>query len=596
MMPVRCRSLWLAPLFALLFACESTSPDMQAQLHEQQPEAIQPVAPPTFDQAGWTVFTPAAETRIVYVSSTSGNDGSGKVYKSSDSVIGKDPRNPKGAVKAFKTFAAAYKHTREGAPDWILLKRGDTFYGSVAVRSGKSQTEPFLLASYGTDGALPLVKAGDERALEICCKSFNDIAIQGIDFFAHTRDFGSPEFSSSAGGSGIYTYVEHGHRGKGLLIEGCKFRFFTGNYIQTDGSLTNVVFRRNLVLDSYSTESHSQGLYARNASLVVEGNIFDHNGWYRQQASDKLDNRKHGQATMFNHNTYFQDTKNVVFRNNIFLRPASIGTKWTANNGKASTRNIEISDNLYVDGEIGISMGGNKRGPLRFKNIRIQDNVLLNIGHSKPTNRDFAWYLDLLDWDQGEVSGNMFIHPGSKTTNNIFAIRLTGLSRDVDISDNTIYGFGNGQAITIAEKVNLQNVRVFDNFFHLQKNGRNFVRAKQSVEGIRFFSNHYASEAGADNLFSVRGAKLTLNEWQAQYGEKNAHFSKSKPLKPSGMIEDYQRAQGEPASFESFIQRVRDQSYESWNPAYTASAINRWIRDNYAQSRQLPSIASGARD
>lgn len=542
------------------------------------------------DADGWTVFTPSADSRIIYVSSSQGDDGSGGVYQRDDKAIGADPRAPTGAIKPFKTFSAAFKKARDGHPDWILLRRGDTFHGPVAVRNGRALNEPFLLASYGASGPMPLVKTGSKRALEICCKSFNDIAIQGISFYAHTRNFDSPEFKSTDGGSGVFAYVEKGQRGSGLLIEGCRFRFYTGNAIQTDGRLTGALFRRNLVLDNYSTSGHSQGLFARNVTMTVEENIFDHNGWYKQQ-TESVGNRKGGQATMFNHNTYFQDTRNVIFRENIFLRPASIGTKWTANSGKASTRNVQISNNLYVDGEIGISMGGNEKGPLRFRNITIKDNVLLNLGNSKPTNRDFAWYIDVMDWDQGTVTGNILVHPGSTTSNNIFGIQFTGQSHDVEITGNTIYGFGNGQAINVKENVAMHDINIENNVFYLHKTGRNFVRAKGAIAGMLFAHNQYLSEAHPLPGFSIDGRSFAHDTWKLQVGDRQSTTGINGQIDSANFIERYQRTLGQPASREQFIQALRAQSYPQWDSRYSADTINDWIRNAVAATLPQTAVA-----
>lgn len=126
------RSFVAIALLILLSSCTSVPP---------QPPQLQPLA---LDKEGWTRFSPSADSRIIYVSDSDGDDATGKVYGQSDRAVSADPRNPSRDIKPFKTFSAAFKHTRDGYPDWILLKRGDTFYGSVATRNGRSDNEPFL--------------------------------------------------------------------------------------------------------------------------------------------------------------------------------------------------------------------------------------------------------------------------------------------------------------------------------------------------------------------------------------------------------------------------------------------------------------------
>ena len=55
------------------------------------------------------------------------------------------------------------------------------------------------------------------------------------------------------------------------------------------------------------------------ASVLLEENIFDHNGWYVQQPDNTNNNSEGGQATMFNHNTYFSDSSDTISRRNIFF-------------------------------------------------------------------------------------------------------------------------------------------------------------------------------------------------------------------------------------------------------------------------------------
>src|SRR5690606_8303540 len=129
-------------------------------------------------------------------------------------------------------------------------------------------------------------------------------------------------------------------------------------------------------------------------SILLQENLFDHNGWRiqsRESNSDKAD----GQATMFNHNTYFTSAQGVLFERNLFLRASSIGNKWTATDSNPS-RGVVMNDNLYAEGEIGISIGGNNPlGPLRFRDVVMRNNVLTDIGRARPTNRSLAWGVEI---------------------------------------------------------------------------------------------------------------------------------------------------------------------------------------------------------
>ena len=73
---------------------------------------------------GWTHFTPSSDTRVVYVSSSSGNDSNTGLSSSSP----------------LKTLAKAKTLIRDGKPDWLLLK-SRRHLQSVDLARGKPAVE-----------------------------------------------------------------------------------------------------------------------------------------------------------------------------------------------------------------------------------------------------------------------------------------------------------------------------------------------------------------------------------------------------------------------------------------------------------------------
>ncbi len=63
------------------------------------------------DAQGWSILTPSADSRLIYVSSA-GNDSTAKFYLPSDSEIGNDPFNPTGTILPYATITAALAQTR----------------------------------------------------------------------------------------------------------------------------------------------------------------------------------------------------------------------------------------------------------------------------------------------------------------------------------------------------------------------------------------------------------------------------------------------------------------------------------------------------
>jgi hypothetical protein len=94
------------------------------------------------DGNGWTIVTPEADTQIIYVSASAGNNNNN----------GLSPATP------VKTIAKGQSLIRSGHPDQLLLKRGDTFqeYFTGWNKSGVNANQPILISNYG-DGARPII-------------------------------------------------------------------------------------------------------------------------------------------------------------------------------------------------------------------------------------------------------------------------------------------------------------------------------------------------------------------------------------------------------------------------------------------------------
>lgn len=522
---------------------------------------------------GWTVFEPDTDTRIIYVSSTDGNDA----------YDGLSSQTPK------RTIGSGVALARAGHSDWVLLKRGDIWFASLPVKSGRSKSAPFLVSSYGGSTTRPLLKTGAKGGISICCKNHHFIAVVGIDFYAHTRDFNSPEFTGQDGDAGLNVYVGDGYTGKGVLIEDCSFRFYKNNVVQGPGTIRDIILRRNLILDNYSHDSHSQGLYADNVSLLLEENVFDHNGWFKQQI-DAGSEQDGGQATMFNHNTYFSNSRRVTFRGNMFLRPSSMGNKWTANGGEASARDITIDNNLYVDGEIGIGIGGNDTTPPhRFRNVTITRNVVLDIGFSRPTNRTLGWCLDINDWDIGTVAENLFLHQVSPAVTDVYAINLDGETRDVTISDNIVYAIRtNGELLILSDGAVKENVAFNGNAFQCPGLGSALIRSSGSLANYTFSDDAYFSARPAGQWFTVAGSRTNLRGWVRASGETGASSQELPYPDPDRHIAAYQAHLGKTATIDAFIQEARRQSKYNWRKEYTADSVNTWIRAGFGIADRGP--------
>jgi hypothetical protein len=198
------------------------------------------------------------------------------------------------------------------------------------MKSGRSVDERTVLSYYGSATDRPWVK---HYGVEL--SDANNSAVVGIRFSATQRDPSSADFvglDNVTNISGFHILGDYGNSiTGGVLIEDCLFEWFGGNGVQSAGTtiVTDIIIRRNIIANNYSTLSHSQGIFSSCSSVLLEENAFDHNSWYRQAFTGAT--KADGVATMFNHNTYFAETRNTIFRKNIFIRSSSIQNKFTSN-------------------------------------------------------------------------------------------------------------------------------------------------------------------------------------------------------------------------------------------------------------------------
>lgn len=553
------------------------------------------------DAAGWTVFKPSPDTRIMYVS-TAGNDSTGQIYSASTGVVGSNPFNPSGAILPFRTYAAAFANTREAMPDWILFRRGDTFYETIGsnIRSGRSASEPFVIGSYGDSGLSPLLKTGNVTGIRITRESrsaaaWQHIAVFGLNLYAHTRNPEDPEYVEADGTGGargvlIATGGASGNRVNNIRIEGCKIGFFSNNItIQSNigpGTISDIDIRRNIIHYSYATNAHSSGLGGGPASdVLVEENIFDHNGWLIQSFNST---QAGGQATVHNHNIYFDGVTNNTVRSNIFSRASSIGTKLQ---GGEELYNLVVDNNLYIDGEIGVESCNNYtegRGYpdklYRVKSPVVSNNVFYNIGRSRPTNGSTSWDIWQQGWDGGQVYSNLSLRNGDNGgIEGIFAV-IGDKSRNSSYFDNVVYSTGVHTTGVYyrpysGDQTNITNLSIYQNYFApvgATASLRNVLGTTLDISETAFTHNVYPTQA----TFRVGNEAYSLSQWLSNY-EPTATFAVRSFSDKDRTVETYMSRLGGAANLDAFISAAVAQDRYKWDTRYTAAVVNDYLRAGF---------------
>lgn len=550
-----------------------------------------------WDVTGWSIVEPSEDSRLIFVSSSEGDDETAEFYAPRDIA---DIQNP-GQVKPFKTIKAAIDQSRKGFPDWILLRRGDEWEvaARAELRAGRSVSERSVFTSYGSHPDRPVITRSDGREMLRIWSNRNFVAVMGISFHAQERD---PKSASFAGWGnvgdvdGILIYGPEGTKMGSILIEDNHFNYLSkGVSIDGDAQHIDIVIRRNIITNSYSESGHAQGMGASTTSALVEENIFDHNGWLVQQKIKGGKEEAEGQATIYNHNTYFRRSVDTIFRNNIFMRPSSIHNKWTANPSvkgvdEIRSSNLLMENNIYVGGEIGISAGGNDDYDTghRWSNIRIIDNVMLAIGRGRPTNRNLGWYIDAIDWDGGEICGNYLLKNDDSLVQNINGIKLNGHSKDVTVSKNIIFDLymsqpsHNNGALRMNDDPK-SNILIKDNSIQLAGSEMRPV-ITENLASTTFENNTYYTDADDDQWFRVNGANYSFDEWQSMSGDIESIDEKQSYIEPERTFETYLDSIGFGSSIDAFVQSAMNQPTRTWSENFSAKKINAYIREGYGNT------------
>jgi len=289
---------------------------------------------------GWTDFNAMIDhpdhyndARIIYVSSSTGTDTTQyRFHTPDDPEVGDDPFNPAGDVYEYKTIATAYAKLRDGYPDIMLLKRGDTWNEDLPTwtKSGRSVAERMVFGSYGSlDAPRPVIKGFRT--------SYGPNSPEDrFDFVAVTSIAWTGTFSREVGGRDflIEDCATFGGENSGMTIQGLG-----------PEPLRQFALRRCVVAGRYPNyengTGHTQGLFVKEVSGgLIEDNVFDQNGWNPQGSGLDAGN-------IHSHNTYVSvDNEHIVMRYNISTRAGSHGLQMGA--GGLLYANLSVRDSIAI--------------------------------------------------------------------------------------------------------------------------------------------------------------------------------------------------------------------------------------------------------
>jgi hypothetical protein len=504
---------------------------------------------------GWTTLAPSADSRIVYVSSSLGDDGND----------GLSTGTPKQSIRAGMALL------RDGFPDWLLLRRGDAWDESFGIPnlSGRSPAERMVISAYGPSTERPLLRTGVGDGMTVQTGTRSDsFAVVGLHFVPNLYDGtnGSPR--------GIAIFDEQ----HDFLIEDCMLEKYQTNIVlqgasespAPTGRLTNIAIRRCVIVDAFTTDdSNAEGIFASGTDdLLLEENVFDHNGW-RDDVPGSV-------PTLFRHNIYIQNLNTgVVVRGNIVARTDGV---------QARSGGL-LEDNLVLHNAIGIILGGGGFPEIEPDGVDVtaRRNVVLDGGDLDAAGAR-GWGFHLSNVRHGTVDSNVVAHnvDGHAPFPMIFAVANNNRGiEDTLYSNNVVYDW-NGSSTFEGDGHLFVDVGLANNRF------QNLLTPDQilvhedptSVEGVVSSHNEFYTLAPASMWMQANGP-LSLPQWQTLVHDAGSLAHLSPFPDPSRTIGTYHALIGGAPTVDDFCTQARLQSRLTWRTQYTAEAVNGYVRAGY---------------
>ncbi|HTL31050.1 MAG TPA: SdrD B-like domain-containing protein [Tepidisphaeraceae bacterium] len=484
---------------------------------------------------GWTNVTPSSDSRIVYVSSSTGNDNNNGLSSSA----------------AVKTIARAKSLMRNGVPDEMLLKRGDTWNESFGTwrTSGRSAQEMQLIGTYGS-GERPVLNTGtSEGFLTAGGNPINYVAITGVHFVANG-------YTGSNGGyqtSGV-RLIREGHD---YLIQDVEIEGYKDNIsIDGDGAgVSNVTVRRSVITDAYNKGSvgngHAQGLYAAGdtKNLLIEENVFDKNG-YKDGVTG---------PTQYNHDIYVNTgATGTVVRSNIIAR-ASL-------NGVLLRAGGTIQDNLFIRNPVGAIVDNTAS--------TITGNVVVEGINNSAADMAVAFNINAVP--SATVNDNVIAHDKSTGSYNMAGISINAGAKYVTAENNTVYDWRNNVVNGGTSSITIRN-----NALQQQDTKKPLLQNKGGYNSSFVYSgNTYSSPKSSP--FQINGSDKTYSAWTSGVKESGSSWKAMSYVDANRTLGTYNATLGGSSTVEAFLAAARDQSRTNWKTSLTAEAAGDYIRAGFA--------------
>lgn len=513
---------------------------------------------------GWTDLPEflAADSRIVYLSADGDDEAASRVYGRGyylpgDPEIGGDPTLPAVGwqqIQAYASFEQAKARMRnqsgntlDGEPDWLLIRRGDTFdlgESGLVTRNeaGRSPEEPRVYSAYGPlTEARPILRGLPHRWIE----SWN-----GGNWIAASLEFAYPD-DTPDGEAAPGTSFSIMYDAANILMEDLRFPQSRSNVIQLGPS--NIVIRRCVFQGNWSGTSHVQGLYVNQAShIILEECVFDLNGykedplrpatWTRDVNGGDFPPGEGVQPrrTFHDRNLYLANYSNLRLLGNLISRGGGGGSVQMRVGGLAER-------NAFLFNESALVIGHSQADRGALHNGAILDNLVLHDDHMLPPGGfGNGLFLMVGENQSGVLSRNIVAHfhrinnAGSALVGGggIEAHQQNPAQRagNLRISENIAITTRHNRPLFLpatTSESGVQNAEVTGNTLAVTQSGRaassgDLVRAPT----VLFNRNRYHAAPGVG--FQRDLVVTDFTDWQeAGYDSNGAFFDDLEPLAES---------------------------------------------------------------
>ncbi len=518
------------------------------------------------DSSGWTILSPSTDSRIIYVSSS----GSANPRPYTKAEVGSDPTHPSISVQAYSNVVDALAQIRDGYPDWVLFKKGDTFVvNGLYGANGRSASEPEVIGSYGT-GNRPLIKTGSNNGFYTAASNIHDRAIVGLHFWADTWD------GHDSGPGGIYYVTSTGNR---ILFEDNMIENYgAGISISPQVSFSDISFRRNIIIDgnrAYEDNNGAAGVFTSNTKglILVDGNVMDIrtsliNSGHRQSeyVYSTQDNGQHGTEA------------NIIIRNN-----------WFRNSGRGAVQcrtGCDVYNNVFIRNDVGVTVGSDDN--IDASTGHIFNNTFVysrnyNVGNQP---KGFAiWPVHSLNV---EIDHNLIVHSTDGDSSLAFVIPWS--AANTNIHNNIVYNWTyrnledelHDPAVALNAPQAASPLIFKDN--DVQPGGKALLvwfGTNSQLPGV-FSGNKYWSDLpGFQFYLGGVGGIYSLSQWNSLTGD-NSVIEKIQYMYPERNPESYAQSLGLGYNIENLMTSVRGLSKENWDTRFTTDGFNSYMKQGFS--------------